>query len=256
MTPARGSVPLARALSKLGIVSRTEAIALIQDGRVSVDGRVVRSPALPVVPERITVEIDGRPVGREAPVTIILHKPRGVVTTRRDPQGRPTVLDLVADAPARVFPVGRLDMATSGLLLLTNDHRFADWVTDPVNRVPRVYVATVRGEVVDAAIGKLEAGTMVCGELLQGERIDVRKRSRRETHLVIQLTEGKNREIRRMLQSIGHEVTRLKRVAFGGLTLGSLTAGRWRAVTDEELTVAFPGAPIRRRSLKSRPAVR
>lgn len=125
-TAPRGSVPLARALSKLGLASRAQAAALVRAGRVAVDGRSVRSPGHLVVPERIHLEIDGCPVGRPESLTILLHKPRGTVATTRDPRGRPTVLDLVADAPARVFPVGRLDMATTGLLMLTNDTRFAD----------------------------------------------------------------------------------------------------------------------------------
>ena len=138
-----GRVPLARALSKPGLASRTEAIALIRAGRVAVDGRIARSPRLPVVPERADIEIDGRAVERPDSLTILLHKPRGVVTTRRDPQGRPTVVDLVADAPVRVFPVGRLDLATTGLLPLTNDSRFADWVTDPANQVQLIAIVRI-----------------------------------------------------------------------------------------------------------------
>jgi pseudouridine synthase len=243
---APGKVPLARALSKLGVASRVEATALIRDGRVAVDGHIVLSPQQMVVPERVALEIDGRPVARPQLLTILLHKPRGVVTTRHDPQGRPTVLDLVADAPVRVFPVGRLDMASTGLLLLTNDSRFADWVTDPANHVPRTYVVTVRGELGDDVRARLEAGIEVGGEHLTAARIDVRKRSRRETHLVVELTEGKNREIRRLFEEGGHEVTRLKRVAFGGLALGRLAPGTWRAVSKAELGLAFPNAPVSR----------
>jgi 23S rRNA pseudouridine2605 synthase len=183
------TVPLARALSKLGLASRSEATALIRDGRVAVNGNIVRSAEFPVVPERAAIEIDGRRAERPQRLTILLHKPRGVVTTRRDPQGRPTVLDLVPDAPARVFPVGRLDMATTGLLLLTNDSRFADRVTDPANQVPRTYVVTVRGAVDDQARAALEAGVAVGGERLRPASVEVRKRSRRETHLIVTLTE-------------------------------------------------------------------
>ncbi len=242
---SRATVPLARALSKLGVASRSEAIALIRDGRVAVDGRIARSPALPVVPERAAIEIDGRPVCRPPAVTILLNKPRGVVTTSRDPQGRPTVRDLVSDAPARVVPVGRLDLATTGLLLLTNDSRFADWVTDPANEVPRTYVVTVRGAVDDRTRDHLTAGLEVGGQRMRPAAIEIRKRSRRESHLVVTLTEGKNREIRRLFDAAGHEVTRLKRIAFGGLTLGDLAPGKWRVVPDAELRAAFPGRPRR-----------
>jgi 23S rRNA pseudouridine2605 synthase len=234
-------VPLARALSKLGVTSRADAAALIRDGRVSVDGRVTRDPAAPVVPERARLAIDGAAARRAPRLVLALHKPRGVVTTTRDPEGRPTVLDLVADAPARVVPVGRLDLATSGLLLLTNDTRFADWVTDPAHAVPRTYAVTVRGEVSDASAEAMRRGVADRGERLQAGRVEVRKRSGRETHLLVVLTEGKNREVRRLVEAVGHEVTRLTRTSFGGLALGTLPPGAWRTVTSAELTAAFPG---------------
>jgi len=230
----KGRVPLERALSKLGLVSRTEARALIRDGRVKVDGRPVTDPLVEVVPEHILVEIDGHRAELPRPVTILLHKPRGVVTTRSDPEGRPTVYGCLEGLDAHVVPVGRLDAATSGLLLLTNDTRFADWVTDPRNEVPRVYLVTVRGEMSDDTARGLEPGV-----------VTIRKRSRRETHLVVELREGRNREIRRMMAAVGHEVTKLKRVSFGGLELGDLAPGRWREVVEEELRAAFPGVPRR-----------
>jgi 23S rRNA pseudouridine2605 synthase len=235
-----GFVPLERALSKLGLASRTEARALVREGRVAVDGRPVDDPLLPVVPERARIDIDGRPASRAEPVTILLHKPRGVVTTRSDPEGRPTVYGCLEGLEEHVVPVGRLDAATTGLLLLTNDTRFADWVTDPANGVPRVYLVTVRGELADDTARRLEEGVEESGERLSAQAVTVRKRSRRETHLVIELNEGKNREIRRMLAAAGHEVTRLKRVSFGGLELGELRPGEWRVVSGEELRAAFP----------------
>ena len=240
-----GHLSLERALSKLGLASRTEARALIRDGRVRVDGRPATDPLAPVMPERLRIEIDGRLAERPAPVTVLLHKPRGVVTTRSDPEGRPTVYGCLEGLDAHVVPVGRLDAATTGLLLLTNDTRFADWVTDPANAVPRVYLVTVRGELPDAAARRLQEGIEEGGDVLTARRVTVRKRSRRETHLVLELTEGKNREIRRMLGATGHEVSRLKRVSFGGLELGDLQPGQWRRVSPEEIGAAFPGAPVR-----------
>lgn len=239
-----GFIPLERALSKLGLASRTEARELIRAGRVAVDGRIETDPLREIVPERILIEIDGRSARRVEPLTILLHKPRGVVTTRSDPQRRPTVYGCLEGLETHVIPVGRLDAATSGLLLLTNDTRFADWVTDPRNEVPRVYIVTVRGELSDATARRLEEGIEDSGERLAARSIRVRKRSRRETHLIVELTAGKNREIRRMLDAAGHEVTRLKRVSFGGLELGELAPGRWRIVTVKELQTAFPGGPI------------
>lgn len=248
MTSARrrpGHVPLERALSKLGLASRSEARELVRAGRVSLDGSIETDPLREVIPERLRIEIDGRPANRAEPLTILLHKPRGVVTTRSDPEGRPTVYGCLEGLDAHVVPVGRLDAATSGLLLLTNDTRLADWITDPANEVPRVYLVTVRGELGDETARRLEAGIEDSGEILSARKVVVRKRSRRETHLVVELTEGRNREIRRMLAAAGHEVTRLKRVAFGGLELGDLEPGRWRRMPVEEMRRAFPGAPVR-----------
>ncbi len=245
-TPRRpGHVPLERALSKLGLASRTEARELIRAGRVALDGETEIDPLRPVVPEAIRIEIDGQPIRRSQPLTVLLHKPRGVVTTRSDPQERPTVYGCLEGLNAHVIPIGRLDAATSGLLLLTSDTRFADWVTDPRNGVPRVYLVTVRGELTESTARLLEEGIEDEGEHLAARTVTIRKRSKRETHLVIELTEGKNREIRRMLAAVGHEVTRLKRVSFGGLELGDLAPGRWRVVSGDELRAAFPGAPVR-----------
>ncbi len=240
--PGPATVSLERALSKLGVLSRSEARQAIATGRVRISGRVVRDPLTAVVPENAAIELDGAPVAASAPVVIALHKPRGVVTTASDPEGRPTVVDLVADLGVRVVPVGRLDLATSGLLLLTSDTRLADWLTDPTNGVPRTYLVTAKGEVSDAEARRMEDGIENGGETLVARSVVVRKRSRRETHLVVTLTEGKNRELRRMLGAVGHEITRLRRVAFGGVELGDLPPGKWRKIEDEELERAFPGA--------------
>lgn len=241
-----GTVSLERALAKLGIASRSEARRWIEEGRITVDGQPAADPLAPVVPERIRIEVDGRPAERATPLTVLLHKPRGVVTTRSDPEGRPTVYAFLEGIETFLGPVGRLDAATTGLLLLTNDTRFADWVTDPKNAVPRIYLVTVKGEMGEDEARRLEEGIEEGGERLAARSVQVRKRSGRESHLVVELTEGRNREIRRMLAAVGHEVTRLKRVAYGGLELGDLTPGKWRVVSGEELRTAFPGAPPRK----------
>jgi 23S rRNA pseudouridine2605 synthase len=238
---------LVRALSKIGLASRSEGRALIAAGRVTVDGRVVRNPLTAVDLGRARIALDGHDGAVPGRVVLALHKPRGVVVTRRDPQGRPTVYSLVADAPARVVAVGRLDLATSGLLLLTNDTRFADWVADPRSGIPKVYLVTVRGRVADAALAQLRAGVRSGGDRLVPDAVSVRKASARESHLVMTLSEGKNRELRRLCEAVGHDVTRLRRVQIGGLELGSLEPGAWRTVTEAELARAFPTFPAFRR---------
>lgn len=205
------------------------------------NGRKVIDPSRPVTPEKIAIAIDGvSPVRAARAVTIVLHKPRGFVTTRSDPEGRHTVYDLLADLPERVIPVGRLDLATSGLLILTNDTRLADWLTDPRTAIPRIYLVTVEGRVEAATLAALERGVMVEGEALAAAAAEVRKASGKESHLTLTLTEGKNREIRRLLAAVGHPVTRLRRVAFGGLQLGDLEPGRWRRIPPAALRAAFP----------------
>lgn len=230
-----GTVSLERALSKRGIASRSEARALITAGRVAVDARVVRDPAWPVVPERVGIAIDGDAREAAEALTVVLHKPRGVVTTRRDPQGRPTAYDLVRDAGPHLQAIGRLDLASSGLLLFTTDTRLSAALTDPANAVPRVYVVTVRGAVAEAALEQLSRGITIDGETVAPRGVTLRKRSGRETHLIVELVEGRNREIRRLFAAVNHEVTRLLRVSFGGVELGALPPGRWRTLTYDEL---------------------
>lgn len=233
MTHKRGKVPLNRALSKLGVLSRTQATDAIRDGRVRVDGRVVRMPAALVTPETARIQLDEHSVRAPAWRTIVLHKPRGVVTTRRDPEGRPTVYDVVGAAADGLVAVGRLDFATSGLLLLTSDTQLANWLTDPANAIPRLYVVTVRGRVTPETVSQLAATATL------------RKASARESHLVVELREGKNRQVRRMFSDLGHEVSALKRVKFGPLELGSLPPGAHKEIPRKEMANAFPGAPLR-----------
>jgi 23S rRNA pseudouridine2605 synthase len=232
-------VPLARALSKLGLASRSEARRLIAAGRVVVDGRVVTDAATRVVPERVRIRIDGTVV--EPPAIgrrlIAFHKPRGTVTTRRDPQGRPTVFDVLGEAGRGLIAIGRLDRASTGLLLFTNDTQLANRLTDPANRVLRRYVVTVRGRLSPDTAAHLERGIEARSstgaiERLHAKRIEIRKASGRETHLFVDLIEGKNREIRRLFEAAGHEVTRVHRIAFGDIELGDLQSGEWRPADE------------------------
>jgi len=223
--PARpGRVPLARALSKLGLASRTDARALIIAGRVRIDGRVVRDPSALVTPERIVVSIDKQPRVRDPRRVLLLHKPRGTVTTRRDPQGRRTVFDVLGATGRGLIAVGRLDLASTGLLVFTNDTQLANRLTDPDAAIPRTYVVTVRGRVEGETARRIERGI----DGLRAKRVEIRKASGRETHLIVTLLEGKNRELRRLFEACGHEVTRVHRIAFGEYELGELQPGEWR----------------------------
>ncbi len=228
---------LDRALSKLGLASRADARRLIVDGRVTVNGRVVRDPATTVVPERAGIALDDAPAvrGRPARRVVLFHKPRGTVTTRRDPEGRRTVFDVLGEAGRGLVAVGRLDLASTGLLILTNDTQLAHRLTDPANRVVRRYVVAVRGHVTAETARQLEAGLVARparpggrAERLAADRVEIRKASARETHLIVELTEGRNREIRRLFDALGHETTRVHRVRFGEYELGELPAGAWR----------------------------
>jgi len=233
------SLHLNRLLSKRGILTRSQANAAILAGRVSVNGRIVRDPGRPVDPESARIELDGHiPSAREWRA-IIFHKPRGVITTRADPEGRRTIYDVLGEAGRGLIPVGRLDWATSGLLLLTTDTALADRLTNPENAIARVYAVSVRGGVTRATCDRLERGLMDRGERIKADQVTLRKSSERESHLVVTLSEGKNREIRRMFSAVGHEVTRLKRVAFGGFTLGDLQPGEWRDLSESEVRKGF-----------------
>lgn len=235
-----GEVTLERALSKLGLASRSEARSWIAAGRVTLDGSPCTDPERPVVPERARIGVDGRAAERAAFRCLMLHKPRGYVTTRSDPAGRPTVFDLVADAGVHLSAVGRLDLATSGLLLFTNHTRLADALTDPANAIPRVYLVSVRGRWEERKSLLVKEGVVDASEVLSAAEVVVRKVSGKESQLLVTLLEGKNREIRRLMKAAGHEVMRLKRVAFGGLDLGDLPAKRWRELSFAELSAAFP----------------
>ncbi len=247
-TRRRGEVSLERALSKLGAASRTTARELVVSGHVRVDGRVVTNPAQPVVPETARITIDGQDVRRGAWRMIALHKPRGTITTRSDPENRPTVFDLLDDKGRGLVAVGRLDFASSGLLLFTNDTQLAHRLTDPAREVTRRYLVTVRGLVEDSTARDIERGFDLAApgggrERLHASRVLVRKASGRETHLTVDLTEGKNREVRRLFDAVGHEVTALHRVSFGPIELGTLAPGSWREVSRAEL------APLERSNL-------
>jgi 23S rRNA pseudouridine2605 synthase len=233
-----GPLSLARALSKFGVCSRAEAVRWIESGRVQVDGRVSRFPARRIDPRQHEVRVDGRRVGDDTErIVLVLHKPAGYITSRGDPGGRPTVYDLLdADGPW-VFPVGRLDRDSSGLLVLTNDHRLGQRLTDPEAHVPKRYHARVRGVPATEALEALREGVPL-GDGTVSRPAEVRALGTAQSGtswLEIVLTEGKNRQVRRMCANVGHDVEELVRVAVGALDLGDLAPGQWRQLFAAEV---------------------
>jgi 23S rRNA pseudouridine2605 synthase len=230
-----GQVPLERALSKLGIASRSQTRQWIQAGHIAVNGRVIKNPEFLVVPEEIQITVNGKPVARATACTIMLYKPRGIVTTRSDEKGRKTVYDLLPAHLQHLHPVGRLDMATTGLLLMTTDTQLSNFLTDPDNGILRIYAVRVVGRITDDDIKRLSEGIQDKGELLKASSITLRKVSNKESHLIVHLTEGKNREIRRMFECLGSEVIDLKRIAFGKLKLGTLEWGQFKEISKKDI---------------------
>jgi 23S rRNA pseudouridine2605 synthase len=228
-------VGLARALSKLGYCSRAQASALIREGRVRLNGKPQRDPEARVRPERDRIEVDGRAVEAQAPVWLMLNKPRGVVTSASDEKGRETVYGCLAPGLPWVAPVGRLDKASEGLLLLTNDSEWGARIAAPETHLDKTYHVQIAGLAGAALIEKLARGVRAGdGELLRAKRVEVLREGQRNSWLAVVLDEGKNRHIRRMFESLGIEVLRLVRVAIGPLLLGDLAKGACRPLGAEE----------------------
>jgi 23S rRNA pseudouridine2605 synthase len=233
--PNTNRVGLARALSKLGVCSRAQAAQLIREGKIRVNGAYRRDPNTPVRPGKDRIEINGQPIAAAKKIYLLLNKPRGVVTTASDERGRDTVYTLLgADLPW-VAPVGRLDKASEGLLLLTNDSEWAARVTDPETHLDKTYHVQI-GRIADAAL--LEALKNGIprneGETLRVKDASLLRQGERNSWLEIILDEGKNRHIRRMLETLGIEVLRLIRVAVGPLPLGNVPKAAVRLLTTEE----------------------
>ena len=224
-----------KVLAAAGVASRRASEELIGQGRVTVNGRVVElggkcDPALDVVAvdgERVNVDPDR--------VYLMLNKPRGVVTTTDDPEGRPTVSELV-NLPQRLFPVGRLDQDTEGLLLMTNDGELTNQLTHPSFEVERVYVVLVPGPVRKKSLAQLREGVELDDGIARAKRVRVLETQRSKALLELVMTEGRKREIRRMLGAIGLRVERLARVSYGGVELGDLRQGNWRFLTQPEIS--------------------
>ena len=229
-------VTLPRALSKLGYCSRTQAEELIAAGRVSVGGRPTRDIDTWVDLSTAAIEVDGKLVVAEKRLYLMLNKPRGLVTTRHDPEGRPTVYECLKEiGHAHLSPVGRLDKASEGLLLFTNDTEFAQALLDPRTHVAKTYHVQIDRIADPGIVDALVGGIRHDGELLRATRAAVLREGEKNAWLEVVLEEGRNRQIRRMLEALDIAVLRLVRVSIGGLLLGELEKGAVRALTEAEV---------------------
>lgn len=230
------TLTLDRVLSRFGLASRTEAREAIQAGRLKVNGRVVRDPDCWVRPGEDMIQLDGQRLKPSRKIYLLFYKPKGVITSHGDPGGRKTVYDCVGEMKSWVFPVGRLDKDTSGLLLLTNDTEFADFITNPESRIPKTYLVKTNALLSDEVLRRLNEGVvMKRGDFAKPEMVRRLEDRGKYTWLEVVLTEGKNREVRRMVEAVGFKVLKLVRTRLGPLTLGGLEVGRFRELTSAEV---------------------
>lgn len=234
-TPQR----LQKVLASAGVASRRHSEELILDGRVTVNGKVVRELGSKADPMRDRIEVDGRPLPKPSDrVYLVLHKPQGYVTTVKDPRRRRTVMDLVTPVPG-LHPVGRLDYDTSGVLLMTNDGDFTLALTHPRFGLSKTYHATLRGRPSELALQKLREGIVLDDGPTQPAEVVRLGHEGGSTHVQVKIHEGRNRQVRRMFEAIGHPVLRLKRTAVGPITLGDLAPGQVRPLGPDEVDSLF-----------------
>ncbi len=227
---------LEKFLSESGIASRRDAKKHISAGRVSVNGEKVLIPGAHIDPQGAEITFDGEPVrGKPKRIYLMLNKPAGYVTTVRDERGRPTVMALVRDISERIYPVGRLDLDTEGLLLMTNDGDFAHRILHPSHEIQKTYIAWVEGQPNRGKIQRLREGIEIEGGAITSAKVNQIGRRERQTQFKVVIHEGKKRQIRRMFHAVGHEVAHLKRVGIGSLTLGGLAIGKYRFLTPTEI---------------------
>ena len=226
---------LEKFLAESGIMSRRAAKTCVSDGRVTVNGEYAQIPGTHVSPDTDEVKVDGKPIQKKPKlIYLMLNKPSGYLSTRHDERSRPTVMDLVCDIPERIYPVGRLDMDTEGLLLMTNDGAFAHKLTHPSHEIEKTYIAWVEGQPSQEAIDRLREGVMIeNGKTAPAKVVQIGSRTR-HTQFRVVIHEGKKRQIRRMFGATQHKVISLKRVQIGSLSLGTLPRGKYRLLTQTQ----------------------
>lgn len=228
-------VRLQKYIAQSGVTSRRKAEDLIKAGLVEVNGKTVLEPWF-MVDDSDDVRINNKPISLEKKmVYIMLNKPEGYITTVKEQFSRKTVLDLIEGVQERINPVGRLDYDTSGLLLLTNDGEFTYRLTHPKYEVSKVYIAIVKGTPNRAEIEKFENGLKIEDYVTSPTKLNIKKKSGNTSTLEITIHEGRNRQVRKMCEAIGHPVIKLKRISIGKVTIGSLPSGKWRYLTREEV---------------------
>lgn len=228
-------IRLQKYMAECGIASRRKSEELISQGRVKVNG-VTAILGTKVDPKRDDIIVAGKKIIRQKRnVYVLLHKPRGFVTTMSDEMGRKCVAELVNDVDARIYPVGRLDRESEGMLLLTNDGAFANAMTHPTHHVPKTYRVTVRPSITEEQLNQLAVGVVIDDRMTQPAQVRVVTQQEGRVVLEIILYEGRNRQIRKMCEEVGLDVARLKRTAIGSIRLGMLPQGKWRNLTDEEV---------------------
>lgn len=226
---------LERVLSKAGLGSRTEARKWIAEGRVRVNGRTVRNPDTWIDFGRDRVAFDGKPLAKLRPTYLLLYKPTGYLTTYRDPQGRPTIYDLLSDQERYLFPVGRLDLDTSGLLIMTNDTAFAERVTNPDHKVPKTYLVKASRHLTDEDLNRLRQGIELRDGMTRPATVVRVREAGGKTVFEIVITEGRNRQVRRMVEALDAKVLKLVRVAIGPIRIGDLPIGKTRELSKKEV---------------------
>ncbi len=227
---------LQKVLAHAGVASRRKAEQLILEGRVTVNGQVVRELGIKVTPNKDEIEVNGVPIDREEPVYFLLYKPTGVISSVEDEKGRKVVTDFI-DVPQRIFPVGRLDYDTSGLIILTNDGELANLLMHPKHKIPKVYIAKVRGLPGKEELKQLQYGVKLEDGKTAPAKVKVLSANKQKGTSIIQLTihEGRNRQVRRMFDAIGHPVQKLKREQYGFLTAKGLNPGDVRELKPYEI---------------------
>ena len=233
---------LERVLSKAGVGSRVDARSWTHAGRVRVNGQITRNPDQWIDMNRDRVLFDGKPLVPRERIYLLLYKPPGYLTTYKDPEGRPTVYDLIADAGTFLSPVGRLDLDTSGLLLMTNDNQFAERVTNPNSHVPKTYLVKASAVLTDTQLQQLRNGIELADGPTRPALVTRLRDSGKYTHFEITLTEGRNRQVRRMVEALEAKVLKLVRVRIGHVAIGRLPIGKWRLLTAAEVASLSKGS--------------